>query len=364
MDARSDLYSFGVVLYEMLSGKAPFEAQTPEAYLGKHLHTPAPPLDTSRLPASVGQGLAAIVQRALEKRRERRFRDAREFLLALERLQPRGTEPASEAPTTLMRARRPARRTAIAAGLALAAVGALVAVFLASGSSATTTGRDPGGGTHLRRYCPPTSKCLAIPSPEPDPAAAGALVGAVRTLFTATPTVAEPTRPAPEAEITSAARPPEEAQPNPGMPGPEEARQLLERWRSRPADARAHTALDVAHLANRFVQAYPDDPLAAEMRERLPEAFKRGAETAWNNARPLLAALYYRAVPAAHVCAPGPGTGPPRGRDPQRRAASPAAPLTLERRVSPFAPFAAREARAVSGMLDMVSSPSSTPRIL
>src|SRR5215471_4212944 len=70
VDGRSDLYSFGVVLYEMLSGKPPFESQTPEGYLGKHLHTPPPPLDTTRIPGPLGSPLAAIVQRALEKNRD------------------------------------------------------------------------------------------------------------------------------------------------------------------------------------------------------------------------------------------------------------------------------------------------------
>src|SRR5713101_10094632 len=82
VDGRSDLYSFGVVLYEMISGKPPFESQTPEGYLGKHLHAPPPPLDTTRLPASIGPSLATIVRCALEKDRERRFRDADEFAAA------------------------------------------------------------------------------------------------------------------------------------------------------------------------------------------------------------------------------------------------------------------------------------------
>src|SRR5262249_46535741 len=77
LDGRSDLYSFGVVLYEMMAGRPPFEGPTPEAYLGKHLHSPPPPLDTSRLPARSGTALSAIVRKALEKDREKRFASAR-----------------------------------------------------------------------------------------------------------------------------------------------------------------------------------------------------------------------------------------------------------------------------------------------
>lgn len=77
IDGRSDLYSLGIVLYEMLTGNLPFTSDTPIGFLIHHLQTlPALP---SRLP----EGVAAIVMKALEKNRDRRFQTAEEMIAAL-----------------------------------------------------------------------------------------------------------------------------------------------------------------------------------------------------------------------------------------------------------------------------------------
>lgn len=88
IDGRADLYSFGIVLYEMLTGMPPFQAETPHGYLMLHAsETPRPLHDVNpSVPAS--PELEAAIFRALEKDRTRRFANGREFADVLEKLIP------------------------------------------------------------------------------------------------------------------------------------------------------------------------------------------------------------------------------------------------------------------------------------
>jgi serine/threonine protein kinase len=84
IDGRTDLYSLGVVLYEMLLGVPPFASETPQGYIMKHL-TQLPRRFAEVKPAAeMPAGIESVVFRALEKDRGRRFRDARELAAALE----------------------------------------------------------------------------------------------------------------------------------------------------------------------------------------------------------------------------------------------------------------------------------------
>jgi formylglycine-generating enzyme required for sulfatase activity len=81
LDARSDVYSLGVVLFEMLAGQAPFVADTTPAVMYKHVHEP-PPLE--ELPSDLPQGVVAVVEKALAKKRKGRYQSAGEMARALE----------------------------------------------------------------------------------------------------------------------------------------------------------------------------------------------------------------------------------------------------------------------------------------
>jgi beta-lactam-binding protein with PASTA domain len=81
LDARSDLYSLGVVLYQMVTGRLPFNAETPVAVALKHVSEPAPVLDPVR--DGVSPALASIVASLLQKRPEDRFDSATELGRAL-----------------------------------------------------------------------------------------------------------------------------------------------------------------------------------------------------------------------------------------------------------------------------------------
>jgi tetratricopeptide (TPR) repeat protein/aminoglycoside phosphotransferase (APT) family kinase protein len=82
VDHRADLYAFGVVAYEMLTGEAPFAGRPPQAQLSAHISESAEPLARRR--PGVPPDLAALVMRCLEKRPADRPQSATEVLTALE----------------------------------------------------------------------------------------------------------------------------------------------------------------------------------------------------------------------------------------------------------------------------------------
>jgi len=82
LDGRLDVWGMGVVLYEALSGRRPFVAKNYNALLVQILTAEAEPLE--KVARGLPQGLAAVVHRALAKKREQRFASARELGEALQ----------------------------------------------------------------------------------------------------------------------------------------------------------------------------------------------------------------------------------------------------------------------------------------
>jgi serine/threonine protein kinase len=83
LDSRSDIYSLGVMTYEMLAGRLPFDADTPWQWATQHMSVQPIPFEVSAPAKNIPEGMRKAILRALSKNKEDRQPTAREFFAEL-----------------------------------------------------------------------------------------------------------------------------------------------------------------------------------------------------------------------------------------------------------------------------------------
>jgi serine/threonine-protein kinase len=230
LDARSDLYSLGVILYQMLAGKAPFVDDDAVVVMARHIkQKPVPPHEVAK-DAGIPLGVSQLVMRALAKDPDERFPSATAFIEAIDSVDrvtvtaPPSLPPAAPPPATAddtsvtyvePESARPApappkRRTgALAAIVTAAALIAVGVTFLARSRAASPAARPAVSAAAKARadvlLASLSSRAASAPAPSADPSAAAGAAPASASAPSGS--AAAPAKATPGAPAAATARP-------------------------------------------------------------------------------------------------------------------------------------------------------------
>jgi serine/threonine-protein kinase len=185
VDERADLYATGIILFELIAGRKPFQAESPFDVMRMHREAPIPPLAAAAPGVAISPELEDVVRRALAKPRAERFATAGAFLDALE-----STPEAEGSQVANIRAasRRGRLLAAVTAALVLATISAAAVFWLlnregddaAAGSTGgLSASREAAGPASAQAEADPSGDSAEDPSPA-EPSAAGQAVQANR----------------------------------------------------------------------------------------------------------------------------------------------------------------------------------------